>query len=203
MATWSCIYCYLIADILTKLLQKCSLSGPQPNILFFFFPSLNLIGYHGNKKSKFATKYSKIKSSEAVWGIKLKFSSIVSNIKLYKDIVFYCRCSCTLVATVISIDLQWEIWKIRFIAIFIAVILTNVLQKCLLSLFSSIVANIKLYKDIVFYCRCSCTLVAMVISIDLQWEIWKIRFIAIFITVILTNVLQKCLLNGPPPGISF
>ena len=28
------IYCYLIADILTKLLQKCSLSGLQPNISF-------------------------------------------------------------------------------------------------------------------------------------------------------------------------
>ena len=26
------IYCYLIADILTKLFQKCSLSGPLPNM---------------------------------------------------------------------------------------------------------------------------------------------------------------------------
>ena len=28
------IYCYLIADILTKLLQKCPLSGPLQNISF-------------------------------------------------------------------------------------------------------------------------------------------------------------------------
>ena len=37
------LYCYLNADILTKSLQKCSLSSPLPNISFLFNP-LNLIG---------------------------------------------------------------------------------------------------------------------------------------------------------------
>ena len=36
------LYCYLNADILTKVLQKCSLSSPLPNISFLFNP-LNLI----------------------------------------------------------------------------------------------------------------------------------------------------------------
>ena len=42
------IYYYLIADILTKVLQKCSLSGPLPNVSYFSNP-LNLIGCHGNQ----------------------------------------------------------------------------------------------------------------------------------------------------------
>ena len=50
------INCYLIADILTKLLQKCSLSGPLLNIPFLLYP-LDFIGYHGNQKAKFAKKY--------------------------------------------------------------------------------------------------------------------------------------------------
>ena len=37
------LYCYLNADILTKVLQKCSLSSPLPNVSFLFNP-LNLIG---------------------------------------------------------------------------------------------------------------------------------------------------------------
>ena len=47
--------------------------------------SLNLIGCHGNIKGKFSKKYSKINSSEAVWGIKLKLCRIVSNNSLYKN----------------------------------------------------------------------------------------------------------------------
>ena len=35
------IYCYFIADILTKLLQNSSLSGPLPNLSFLLKP-LNL-----------------------------------------------------------------------------------------------------------------------------------------------------------------
>ena len=38
---------------------------------------------------KICEKYLKINSSEAVWGIKLKLCSIVSNIILYKMFVFY------------------------------------------------------------------------------------------------------------------
>ena len=71
------IYCYLIADILTKLLQKCSLTDPLPNILFLL-KTLNLIGYHDNQKAKFAGK--KIR-------LKLKLRRIVSNISLY--IIFF------------------------------------------------------------------------------------------------------------------
>ena len=52
------IYCYLIADILTKVLQKCLLSGPLPNIYFLSKP-LNLIGCHGNQKAQFAKNIQK------------------------------------------------------------------------------------------------------------------------------------------------
>ena len=45
-------YCYLIADILTRVLQKCSLSSPLLNLLFLSNP-LNLIGCHGNRNAKF------------------------------------------------------------------------------------------------------------------------------------------------------
>ena len=72
------IYYYLIADILTKLLQKCFLSVPVPYVTFLLSP-LNLIGYHGNQKAN---------SSEAVWGIKIKLCRIVSNISLYKKYWF-------------------------------------------------------------------------------------------------------------------
>ena len=44
------LYCYLTADILTKVLQKCSLSSPLANISFLSNP-LNLISCHGNQKA--------------------------------------------------------------------------------------------------------------------------------------------------------
>ena len=67
------IYCYVTADILTNVLQKCSLSSPLPNVLFLSKP-LNLTGCHGNRKTKFAKKKKKsnIISSEAIRGIKVK-----------------------------------------------------------------------------------------------------------------------------------
>ena len=45
------IYCYmyLIADILTKVLQNCSLFSPLPQNLSFQSKHLNLIGCHGNQ----------------------------------------------------------------------------------------------------------------------------------------------------------
>ena len=43
-------------------------------------------------------KYSKIFSSEAIRGIKLKRSRSVHNISFYKYFVFCCHCSCDLVA---------------------------------------------------------------------------------------------------------
>ena len=64
----------VIADILTNVLQKCSLSSSLPNIAFLFKP-LNLIGCHGNWKVKFVKKNTKkIISSKAIRGIKLKLS---------------------------------------------------------------------------------------------------------------------------------
>ena len=53
------MYCYLTADILTKVLQKCSLSIPLPNI-YILSTKLNLIGCHGNQKDKFSKKIFKI-----------------------------------------------------------------------------------------------------------------------------------------------
>ena len=50
------LYFYLIADILTKVFQKCSLGGLLPNIWFFSKP-LNLIVCHGNRNAKVAQKY--------------------------------------------------------------------------------------------------------------------------------------------------
>ena len=50
------IYCYFIADILMKVIQKCLLSDPLPNnqIIYFLSKTLSLIGCHGNQKAKFA-----------------------------------------------------------------------------------------------------------------------------------------------------
>ena len=52
------LYFYLTADILTKVIQKCSLSSPLPNI-WILSKSLNLIGCYGNQKDEFAKKYKK------------------------------------------------------------------------------------------------------------------------------------------------
>ena len=81
------LYCYLIADISTKVIQRCSLSSPLPNIWMLSKP-LNLIGCHGNRKDIFAKKYSKIISSETIRGMELKLCRNVHNISLYKDGAF-------------------------------------------------------------------------------------------------------------------
>ena len=52
------IYCHLIADILTKVLQKCLLSGPPPSISFYTKP-LNSFGCLGNRNVEFAKTYLK------------------------------------------------------------------------------------------------------------------------------------------------
>ena len=79
------IYCCLTADIFIKVLQKWCLRSPLPIIRILYKP-LNLIGWHGNRKAKFAKKCSKI-FSEAVRGMKLKLCRNFHNISLYK-IVF-------------------------------------------------------------------------------------------------------------------
>ena len=81
------LYCYLTADILTNVLQKCSLSSPLLNISFLSNP-LNLICCHGNQKAKFAKEKFKIISSEALKGMKLKLCRTVHNICLHKPWVF-------------------------------------------------------------------------------------------------------------------
>ena len=48
-------YCCLTADFLTKVLQKCSLSGPLPNIWILSKPR-NSIGCNGNRNVKSAKK---------------------------------------------------------------------------------------------------------------------------------------------------
>ena len=99
-------------------LQKCLLSSPLW-FIWILSKSLNLIGCHGNIKGKFSKKYSKIFSSEAVWGIKLKLCRIVSNNNLYKNIFFIAvaKALWLLWQLKVSIDLQWEKRKLRFIAI--------------------------------------------------------------------------------------
>ena len=52
------IYCYLTADILINILQKCSLRSPLSNIAFVS-KSLNLIGCHDNRKPKLEKKILK------------------------------------------------------------------------------------------------------------------------------------------------
>ena len=75
------IYCYLIADILRTVLQKCFLSSRLQNMWILSKP-LNLIGCYGNQKAKFAKKYSNIVSLEAIKGMKLKLYRKVHNISL-------------------------------------------------------------------------------------------------------------------------
>ena len=47
------IYLCVTADILTKVLQKCSWSSPLPTISILS-KSLILVGNHGNRKAKFS-----------------------------------------------------------------------------------------------------------------------------------------------------
>ena len=80
------VCCYLTEDTLTKVLQKCSLSSPLPN-LSILSKRLNLIGCHDNQKV-FTKKYLKIISSEAIRGLKVKLRTNVHNISLHKKYVF-------------------------------------------------------------------------------------------------------------------
>ena len=123
------IYCYLTADILTKVLQKCSLSSPLPTIWILSKP-LNLIGYHGN--AKFEKQYSIIFPWEAIRGMKLKLCRNVHNISLYKQFVFSCRCSCAFVATATYSFHRLIMGKVKIDLYFYltADILTKVFQNC-------------------------------------------------------------------------
>ena len=111
------LHFYLTAAVLTKILQKCSLSSPLPNIWILSKP-LNLIGRHGNRNAKFVEIKSKPISSETISGMKLELCRNVHNISLYKImllllllICFHCYGN--------SVNLQWEKWNLSFIAIFL------------------------------------------------------------------------------------
>ena len=80
------IYCYFTVDILTKNLRKCFLSSTLWSI-WILSKLLNLIGCPGNRKDKFAEKYSKIFSSEAIRGMNLTLCRNAHNISLYKKCV--------------------------------------------------------------------------------------------------------------------
>ena len=66
-----------------RVLQRCSLSNPLTNIWILSKP-LHLIGCHGNRKDKFAKKYSKLISPEAIMGVQLKLCRNLHNISRYK-----------------------------------------------------------------------------------------------------------------------
>ena len=85
------IYFCVTADILTKVLQKCSCSSPLQTI-WILSKSLILIGCH------FRKKYSKIFFSEVLRRMKLKLCINVCVIILYIIYGFYCCCACGFVA---------------------------------------------------------------------------------------------------------
>ena len=77
------IYCYFIVDILTKFYRNVLWVVLYKTYLF----CCNLLIWLATKRQNLRKKYSKINSTEAVWGIKLKLCRIVSNNSLYKTIV--------------------------------------------------------------------------------------------------------------------
>ena len=113
------LHFYLTAAVLTKILQKCSLSSPLPNIWILSKP-LNLIGRHGNQNAKFVEIKSKPISSETISGMKLEHCRNVHNISLYKIMLLLLLLIC-FDCYGNSINLQWEKWKwnLSFIAIFL------------------------------------------------------------------------------------
>ena len=98
------LYCYVTADILTTVLQKCFLSMSSTKQIILS----KRLGCHGNRKAKFEKKYSKITSSEAIRGIKLKLWRMFVTLASTKMVFFYCCCSCTLVAMAI-LSFHWLI----------------------------------------------------------------------------------------------
>ena len=93
------------------------------------------LGCHGNRNTKFAKKYSKIFSSEAIRGMKLKLCRNVHSISLYKKYVFNCRCSCAFIAMATYGFHRLIMGKVKVGLYFylIADILRKVFQKCFLS----------------------------------------------------------------------
>ena len=122
------IYFCVTADILKKVLQKCSLGSPLP-ATWILSKSLILIGCHANRKAKFSKKRLKhlLRSHE---GMKLKLSIHVHDISLYIIYVFYCRCPCGFVAMASFHRLTMVKVELGIYFCVTADILTKVLQKC-------------------------------------------------------------------------
>ena len=128
MATYSChwlimgkvkigIYCYLTADILTKFSQKCSVSFPLPNTPFCCSLLICLVTMEPNGENSWILKNELLRSCLGDTADTLCRNG--SNISLYKIIVFIvvAQALWLLWQLKVSIDLQWEKWKLRFIAI--------------------------------------------------------------------------------------
>ena len=125
------LLCYLIADILTKVLQKCSWSSPLQTI-WILSTWLILIGCHGNRNFNFSKKkkYSKIFFSEVIRGMKLKLCINVCVIMLYINYVFYCCCACGFIAMAILSFHRFIMGKVKVSLYFYLTlgILTKALQ---------------------------------------------------------------------------
>ena len=108
------IYCHLIADILTKVLHKCLLSSPLSKIPFFCsYLLIWLVTMATNRQN--CKNISKNQLLRSCMGDIGELCSIVSNISLYKKIVFIVvgHELWLLWQLKVSIDLQWEKWKLR------------------------------------------------------------------------------------------
>ena len=80
------IYCYLTADGLKVLLTAPWVFLHQP---YEFSPNCWIWLVDGNQKAKFANNHSKIISSEAIKGIKLKLCRNVHNVSLFTFFFFF------------------------------------------------------------------------------------------------------------------
>ena len=145
MATWSCHLTYNGKNENRHLLlSHCRYFGKSFTEMFLkqsstkhiiFVDTSHFDWLSWQPKGWNCKKYSKINSSKAIWGIKLKLCRIVHNISLYENIIFYCRCLSTLVAmaTLIFHGLKMGKMKIGIYCYLIADIMTEAFQKCLLS----------------------------------------------------------------------
>ena len=127
-------YCHLIADILTKVLQKCLLSCSPPAYHFRLNLSIWLVTMATQRLNCKKILINLLLRSYK-GGINLNLLRIVHNISLNKITVFYCRCWSTLVAMA-TYSFHWFTMgkvKIEIYCYLIADIVTKVLQKCLLS----------------------------------------------------------------------
>ena len=143
-------YCYITVDILTKVLQKCSLSSPLQNI-WILSKLLNLIGCHGNRKDKWEKwKLAFIAISlQIFWQ---RFYRDVPQVVLYQTYEFCPNCWIWLVAMAAK-GINWQKKYSKVISL-------EAIRGMKLKLCRN-VHDISLYKNFVFYCTCLCAFLAM------------------------------------------